>query len=181
MTVCFYTALEVQSLALQHLGVKNPHITTSFTPVVGKLPKMKSWHFLLPWDACQAKITEVQYWEEPDVTVAVVTAPSALAHYQRMMDLGFVYELEYIPHITLCKGRGVDKYASLLGTYCDIIDVYCGHIIKSNATSDVAAPPVGNKDNYPSDKLFKYVPSTEVQDVPSYNYGWKDGKTKTEK
>lgn len=170
MTVCFYTALEVQSLALQKLGVKNPHITTSFTPVVGKLPKIKSEHFLLPWDLCVAKVTDIKYWEKADVTVALVTAPSAPIHNKKMMELGLTYEHEFIPHITLCKGNDVAKYESLVGTYCDIIDVYCGHIIRNDVSK------AGNTDNYPADKVFQYVPNTDVQDVPGYNYDWKDGK-----
>lgn len=167
MSVYFYTAL--RALATPYSEPSRGHITTSFTKVEGKMPKLESGNFILPWSICEAVVTAVEYWAEADMTVAVVNCPSAEKHHLDMVKLGLGYEKEFIPHISLSKGDTAKQWQDKIGARYAVVDVYCGFVIKETAQ-------IGDTDNYPADKIFQFVPNPDVQELPGYNYDWKGDK-----
>jgi hypothetical protein len=108
MTPFFHTALSVISKG----KLKGKHITTMFSEFTG------SGKFSTSTSIGNAHIIDVVYWENVDVTVALVDCAFAWDRYEFFTSLGFNYDLEYQPHITVSKESGncVEEFKHLIGT-----------------------------------------------------------------
>lgn len=106
MNVFFYTGLKILEK-----GFEDKHITTMFSPFVGK------GAFSTTSKSDNAVITKIEYWENSGVIVALVDCPLAFERYHFFSSLGYVYDYEYKPHITLeySNKNLVDKYSHLIG------------------------------------------------------------------
>lgn len=51
-----------------------------------------------------AHIVDVQYWERVDLTVLIVDCKLANERHEYYKELGYTYDYEFIPHISLGKG-----------------------------------------------------------------------------
>lgn len=71
-----------------------------------------------------AIIKEVVYWEAPDLTVALLDSASILEAHEFCKQLGFKYDLEFIPHVTLAKGDVVKDFAFLTNVEVKTNDTY---------------------------------------------------------
>lgn len=61
-----------------------------------------------------ADIVRIEYWEEANVTVAILDAEFLKDAHQTLVNKGFTYDHEFIPHITLENGNHVEYYESLI-------------------------------------------------------------------
>jgi hypothetical protein len=109
----FYAGLHVTDFP-----VKDLHVTTMFSDLV---PTSRLYGGI---ESGLAKVIDVQYWKEPDITVLKLKAPIAVRHYNDYTELGFIYDHEYIPHATLCKGNQKNKYLGLIGEVMTLSDPY---------------------------------------------------------
>lgn len=113
MSLKFYAGLHVTDFP-----VPNLHVTTMFSDLI---PTPRLYGGI---DNGLAKVIDVQYWKEPDITVLKLTAPIAVRHYHEYCNLGFKYDHEYIPHATICKGNQKNKYLNLIGEVMTLSDPY---------------------------------------------------------
>lgn len=123
-SVYMYTAITTHSNFHELVG----HITTSFTKVNRKLPK------IFPRTVEQEVVTvsNVVYWKDSNVTVALVPSEAARIEYQLYKNLGLDYEYEFIPHVTLCPGNLVEEYKDLIGKEVHMGYTYIGFIEKED-------------------------------------------------
>ena len=62
-----------------------------------------------------ATVTDIEYWERVDLTVMLVDCPLAEERQKYYHDLGYTYDYEFIPHISLGKGDKVSEYSHFKG------------------------------------------------------------------
>ena len=95
------------------------HMTVAFMDAndTGKLPFSN-----LP--DLEIRKWKIEYWEKPDLTVVIpeglhVGGGSTIYDIRRILDdMGYTYgPLEFVPHITMCKGNQVDLVSNLLQGY----------------------------------------------------------------
>ena len=100
----------------------NKHVTLSFgdTKATDKL----SFNELMRFFPCQGYVKEVVYWERPDVTVALLNTENILSAQKYCQSVGFDYDLDFIPHITLGKGNLVDKFKEVEWQNFELVDCY---------------------------------------------------------
>ena len=122
--IFIYTALKTQ-------GVNNVlldgHITTSFTKVDRKLPKLN-----LGRKTGEGYVQDVVHFPEADVTAALVVCAAAKNAHNHYMREGFEYPYEFKPHITLDRGDKAEQYKKqgLVGESFEIIGEYAGFVEK---------------------------------------------------
>jgi hypothetical protein len=115
MTVFFSTALKVLNSEL-----KGKHITTMFSPFIGE-GKISTSN-----QVGDAIITDVLFWENANVIVAIVDCPLALERYAFFSNMGYVYDLKYIAHITIEKTDkdNSNAYKHLIGNKVSVGEEY---------------------------------------------------------
>lgn len=123
--VCVYTALQTACAAQALQG----HITTSFSVITGKVPKFESLgvEHLMKFKCI---VKEIVYWEHVGLTVALVDSPDSHKRFEQLKQLGFKYEHEFVPHITIGKGDLVEEHQALVGVKVFIVGEYMGHIVR---------------------------------------------------
>lgn len=104
--VFFHTALRVLDNEL-----KDKHITTMFSEFIGQ------GAFSTSTEDDIAIITDIVFWEDAGVVVALVDCDLAHKRYQFFVDQGYKYDYEYKPHITLeyTKINKINDYKNLIG------------------------------------------------------------------
>ncbi len=74
----------------------------------------------------ETEVIDVVYWAHVDLTVALVNNTSSIQHrfdtYSN--DLGFEYDYDFVPHVTLGSGNITKKYSYLKNTDIDLFDEY---------------------------------------------------------
>lgn len=123
--VCVYTAFKTECHQDRRL---NGHITTSFTVVQGKMPKIFTRPASYPREL--AMVVAVEYWAKPDVTVALVESRHLLDRHIDLLEVGLSYEHEFRPHITLTRGDALTEYAGCVGVQVCLGDEYVGLITR---------------------------------------------------
>ena len=116
-----YTAIATHSTGVD---VLNGHVTTSFTPLNGDTPKLKTQNTR----AEVAYVSRVEYFPKADVTVALVESETAWEDYDYYQRIGFTYDHEFRPHITLRKGDCVKEYEHLAGELVVMGEAYIGFL-----------------------------------------------------
>lgn len=125
MKVAIYTALAVISEDTKELA---GHVTTSFTWVgKKKLPKIR-----LSSASQQCTVTDIEYFESANVTVALVDSGLAKLRHNVFIGIGLEYGYELKPHITLCKGNNVSAYYNLVGRKVVLGNEYIGIFTKED-------------------------------------------------
>lgn len=71
-----------------------------------------------------AIIADVQYWELVGLTVLILESELAVARNKYFTDLGFKYDYEYIPHVTIAQGDCAEEYMSMVGNSVYLHDEY---------------------------------------------------------
>ncbi len=59
-------------------------------------------------------VIDIVYWENCDLTVALIQSDFVMQRFQYWQSLGYSYEYEFKPHFTLAKGNCVDYYSYLI-------------------------------------------------------------------
>lgn len=127
MSAFVYTAFKTTSINPKLHG----HVTTSFTEINRKLPKISTVYF-----AITGVVKSVEYWEESNVTVALLDIPLShskqqlYAHQNSLIDRGFEYGYEFKPHITLGSGNTADENQDLVGVKVSFGEEYIGFLYK---------------------------------------------------
>ena len=85
------------------------HITLSFCDV------QKAGKFQTTDSSQLACVYAIEYWGRVNLTVALVDSPLAWERFEYWSGLGYTYDLEFIPHITLGEGDLTKKYEHLIG------------------------------------------------------------------
>lgn len=62
-----------------------------------------------------ATVVDVEYWEHVDITVLVVDCQVAKIRHEYYKSLGYTYDHEFIPHITVGRGDVVSDFIHLKG------------------------------------------------------------------
>lgn len=123
MRAFLYTAVKTQNDFYKEL---NGHITTTFTEVNKKLPKVCFSGF----NAC-GTVVGIEYWEEPKVTVAIIDCPKLHTLHGGLIKSGLSYEYEFIPHITLTSGEDKTKdFLKLIDEEVLIYGEYVGTFVR---------------------------------------------------
>lgn len=114
MKLKFYAGLSVY-----YEDNPNAHITTAFSPIVGNPNTGTS-----PVSS-DATIIGLDYWENADVTVALVDCHLAVKYHNKYRKQGFTWDFtDYKPHVTLSKGNRVGEFQHLLGTILPVYQEY---------------------------------------------------------
>lgn len=124
MKFFIYVGLNAKFLDLKEEAAEDRfHLTIMYAPM-----KATGRHYLGQAGTLGygTDVEDVVYWKHVDLTVAVIRNTNNI---QRRFDkyskeLGFEYEHEFIPHITLGSGDLTDKYAYLKGTDVDLSTEY---------------------------------------------------------
>lgn len=116
--ISVYTAFKTMSPNYKCL---NGHITTSFTNCTRKLQKISTSNV-----ACSGVVVAVEYWAEPNVTVARIDSDQVVKRHNELMELGLDYGYEFKPHITICEDDLADSVQGLVGATVIICDEYVG-------------------------------------------------------
>ena len=108
------------------------HITTSFTEVNRKLPKIYPSKVNVI-----AAVGNVVYWPDAKVTVALIEDEYAIDRlnqiHSSLMAVGLDYQYAFTPHITLSYGEDeTEKYRSLVGCTVYICGDYVGTVVKQD-------------------------------------------------
>lgn len=92
--------------ALNVLGTDH-HITLSFMELKdsSKLPKVRTTN-----ETSLCKVVSVEYWEEPNITVAVVESEFVRERHEYYTENGYTYNHEFIPHFTLGSGDLIGQF-----------------------------------------------------------------------
>jgi hypothetical protein len=103
--VFFHTALKILDK-----DFSDHHITTMFSEFIGK------GEFSTSTQEGTAKITDIVFWKEACVVVALIDCDLAVERYNFFTSLGFHYDHQYKPHITLeySKIDNSDSYKYLI-------------------------------------------------------------------
>lgn len=98
------------------------HVTLAFNDVseVSKFPLEFGSVYII------STVFEVVYWEQADVTVLLLSDLNGdVKDLQGYFEsLGFTYNLEFIPHITVSKGDTVEHWSHMIGEDIDLSGVY---------------------------------------------------------
>lgn len=131
MSKCYlYTALKTKS---RDHDVLNGHITTSFMQIEGKMPKIRT-HV----EESIAIVTNIEYFNGADVTVAIVDCWLAHRDREKYEEIGITYDHEFIPHITICNGNKVYDHQTLIGKHAYVGGEYIGFVVKSDQEGNAA-------------------------------------------
>jgi hypothetical protein len=74
------------------------HLTTCFCDAD------KAGKFSTSNGSGKAVVIDVEYWERVDLTVLTVDCDFAVDRHEYFNSLGYAYDYEFIPHITIGKG-----------------------------------------------------------------------------
>ena len=120
MTIYFQTVLKVLSKNLKIKELKRKHITTMFSEFTGIGKISTTTH------QGQARITDVVFWENANVIVALVDCPLAMQRFEFFSKMGYKYDLKYRPHITIEKNSidTSEKYKHLIGSVINVGQEY---------------------------------------------------------
>lgn len=124
MKAFVYTAVKTYSEKFKEL---DGHITTSFTKIDSSTPKIT-----LQDVNSFCVISSIKYLPHGNVTVAVINSLEILEVHAQKMSMGFNYDYDFIPHITLCRGDSSDKYDYLIGEQVKLKNEYAGFIVDEN-------------------------------------------------
>lgn len=99
------------------------HLTLMFAPLKAT-PRFYLQDLGLKSYGCD--VTDVVYWEHVGLTVALIKNKKTLQARFDMYsdDLGFVYDYEFVPHVTLGKGDLTSEYNYLIDTPVDLYGEY---------------------------------------------------------
>jgi hypothetical protein len=98
------------TIALSVIGTPH-HVTLSFFEPIGKLPKVETYSGFYQ----EATAIGVEYWEEPDVTVVLLSSPFIDERKKYFERKGYLYEgYEFRAHFT--EGSG-----DLTGSLEDVV------------------------------------------------------------
>ncbi len=95
------------------------HITLCFCEADKLLGKIKTWQ-----GSDIALVTGVEYWKKANVTVLKVDCELAFKRHGYYKHLGYGYDHEYSPHITVSRGNHVDNFNHLIGQALAITGEY---------------------------------------------------------
>lgn len=85
------------------------HVTVCFCDAV------KAGKFRTSTHAGSGTIVKVEYWEQCDLTVAIVDSNFAFDRHEYYKLIGYGYDHEFIPHATLGSGNLVSEYSGMIG------------------------------------------------------------------
>lgn len=71
-----------------------------------------------------AVIYDVVYWDRANITVAIISSPEVYLAQRLLLESGFIYDLEFIPHITISTGNISRECYGLIGNGLIICDPY---------------------------------------------------------
>lgn len=100
----------------------NAHLTLSFgdTKETQKLSMKK----LLSFFPCTGNVIDIVYWPNVNLTVALIDSPEILDAQKYCESVGFNYDLDFLPHVTLCKEDLSNDLKHLKGKKIHFHDVY---------------------------------------------------------
>lgn len=105
-----------------HVELNDKHLTLSFGDAI-ETNKL-SFSELMRFFPCQGYVKDVVYWERANVTVALLNVENILCAQKYCESVGFSYDLEFVPHITLGKGDVADESKALVGNSFELVDCY---------------------------------------------------------
>jgi len=98
------------------------HLTLSFCDLKATSKfSMKTMMNLFP---CKGFVVDVVYWSKPDVTVALVASENIIKAHEYCQSVGFDYNHEFNPHITLDRGNKTEMFSHLICSEVEFDDVY---------------------------------------------------------
>jgi len=103
-------------------ALDNKHVTLSFSDT--KATEKLSFNDLMGFFPCQGYVKDVVYWERADVTVALLNVENILEAQNYCASVGFDYDLEFIPHITLGRGDLVSESRDVIWRSLELVDCY---------------------------------------------------------
>lgn len=62
-----------------------------------------------------ATVINVEYWDRVDLTVLTVDCKLAIERHEYYTDLGYTYDYDFLPHITMGKGDLTNELMHLKG------------------------------------------------------------------
>lgn len=115
MTVYFHTALKVLTPEFA-----DKHVTTMFSEFTGKGKFSTSTEFEL------VPIKDIVFWKDAGVVVAIVESGLAEYLHSKYTEMGYEYDYEFIPHMTLEKTNidTSEKYKHLIGQQIKLGEEY---------------------------------------------------------
>lgn len=113
-----YMAASVSSKNLP----EDKHLTLSFCDLKATNKfSMKTMMSLFP---CKGIIVDVVYWPKPNVTVALISSENILKAHEYCKSVGFDYDHDFNPHITLDRGNKTEMFNHLIYSEVGFDDVY---------------------------------------------------------
>lgn len=103
-------------------ALDNKHVTLSFGDT--KATKKLSFNELMRFFPSQGYVKDVVYWERADVTVALLNTENVLEAQRYCASVGFDYDLDFIPHITLGRGDLVSESKDVVWQSLELVDCY---------------------------------------------------------
>ncbi len=110
MDLNFAAALKVVASPVIHPLISSDwHVTLCFAPCVkgAKIQTSQS----IGW----ARIVEITYWEHVDLTVLILKSDHVMKRHNYYKEAGYLYGLEFIPHVTVGTGDLCHEYMGLIG------------------------------------------------------------------
>lgn len=99
------------------------HVTLAFNDP--KNTDKLSFKALMEFFPCVGVVKEVVYWERAGVTVALLDCSALIEAQKYCESVGYDYNLEFIPHVTVARGESqVEAMSHLIGKEVVMEDCY---------------------------------------------------------
>jgi hypothetical protein len=71
-----------------------------------------------------ATVIDAEYWEKPDLTVLLIDCKFAVERHEYYKSIGYTYDYEFIPHISVSKGNLVGEFKAMKGEILSVGNEY---------------------------------------------------------